>query len=326
MPSTTSVLSTYTTFAASATLPPVFLSTRITPSVGQLKVSKDPGDRSLSVTINKGQQVIDTFEGMELAWEFACTETQQTVVDVESWSQSSGKTEHRSILLCFHKNNKEKVLNTFLPYVLERSKAIKNEKKVLKLQSLGNSRGVNLHHPSTFDTLAMDPVLKKEIMDDLGRFVKRKDFYLKVGKPWKRGRLLYGPPGRGKSSLIEAMANYLKFDIYDLELASLHGNSDLRKLLTRTTNRSILVIEDIDCSIELQDRQNGGYNQGLIGFLERKKVMKRKHPDVEKQKEVDENQKENENKNESLVMEEKCEKKKAEPSRRKRARKPKGRT
>jgi chaperone BCS1 len=65
---------------------------------------------------------------------------------------------------------------------------------------------------------------------------------------------------------------------------------------------------------------------GLIGFLERKKVMKGKHPDVQKQKEVDENQKENDNKNESLDMEEKCEKKKAEPSRRKRARKPKGRT
>ena len=65
---------------------------------------------------------------------------------------------------------------------------------------------------------------------------------------------------------------------------------------------------------------------GLIGFLERKRVMKRKHPDVEKQKELDENQKENDNKNESLDKEEKCEKKKAEPSRRKRARKPKGRT
>ncbi|KAL9390158.1 hypothetical protein Peur_018763 [Populus x canadensis] len=293
MPSTTSVLSTYTTFAASAMLlrsvlnevqtmtsqlipqklqekissslghlfgsiysqlalvineynghsinemyqaSEVYLSTRITPSVGQLKVSKDPGDKSLSVTINKGQQ-------------------------------SSGKTEHRSILLCFHKNNKEKVLNTFLPYVLERSKAIKNEKKVLKLQSLGNYRGVNLYHPSTFDTLARDPVLKKEIMDDLDRFVTRKDFYLKVGKPWKRGYLLYGPPGTGKSSLIAAMANYLKFDIYNLELASLHGNSDLRKLLTRTTNRSILVIKDIDCSIELQDRQNGGYNQGKSQIL-----------------------------------------------------------
>ncbi|KDP26781.1 hypothetical protein JCGZ_17939 [Jatropha curcas] len=119
---------------------------------------------------------------------------------------------------------------------------------------------INLDHPSTFETLAMDPILKQELVDDLDRFVKRKDFYKRVGK--KRGYLLYGPPGTGKSSLIAAMANYLKFDIYDLELTSLHGNSDLRRLLTATANRSKLVIEDIDCSIDLQDRQHGGYDNG----------------------------------------------------------------
>lgn len=54
-----------------------------------------------------------------------------------------------------------------------------------------------------------------------------------------------------KSSLIVAMANYLKFDIYDLELTYLKRNSELRKLLIATANRSILVVEDIDCNIEL---------------------------------------------------------------------------
>ncbi|KAK9177111.1 hypothetical protein WN944_029130 [Citrus x changshan-huyou] len=42
----------------------------------------------------------------------------------------------------------------------------------------------------------------KTIMDDLERFLQRKEFYRRVGKAWKRGYLLYGPPGTGKSSLI----------------------------------------------------------------------------------------------------------------------------
>ena len=67
--------------------------------------------------------------------------------------------------------------------------------------------------------------------------------------------MLFEPPGIGKSSLIAAMANYLNFDIYDLQFRNLIGNSQLRQLLISTANRSILVVEDIDCSLELQDRR-----------------------------------------------------------------------
>ncbi|EEC79781.1 hypothetical protein OsI_21194 [Oryza sativa Indica Group] len=116
---------------------------------------------------------------------------------------------------------------------------------------------IDLHHPSTFDTLAMDQKLKQSIIDDLDRFIKRKDYYKRIGKAWKRGYLLYGPPGTGKSSLIAAMANHLKFDIYDLELTGVHSNSELRRLLVGMTSRSILVVEDIDCSIELKQREAG---------------------------------------------------------------------
>jgi ATP-dependent 26S proteasome regulatory subunit len=100
----------------------------------------------------------------------------------------------------------------------------------------------------------MDRTLKKSVMDDLERFVDRKEYYSKTGRAWKRGYLLYGPPGTGKSSLVAAMANYLKFDIYDLELTEIKSNSDLRRLLVGMSNRSILVVEDIDCSIDLHQR------------------------------------------------------------------------
>ncbi|EXB24925.1 putative mitochondrial chaperone bcs1 [Morus notabilis] len=114
---------------------------------------------------------------------------------------------------------------------------------------------VDFDHPSTFETMAMEEKVKKMVVEDLDRFVERKEFYKRVGKAWKRGYLLYGPPGTGKSSLIAAMANYLKFDVYDLQLSSLTSR-DLRRLLVSVANKSIIVIEDIDCSVKLDNRAN----------------------------------------------------------------------
>ncbi|PKI26302.1 hypothetical protein CRG98_049009, partial [Punica granatum] len=77
----------------------------------------------------------------------------------------------------------------------------------------------------------MEPEQKEALKEDLVRFLSRKEFYKRVGRAWKRGYLLYGPPGTGKSSLVAAMANYLKFDVYDLQLSNIVSDSDLRKLL-----------------------------------------------------------------------------------------------
>ncbi|KAI8023665.1 AAA-ATPase [Camellia lanceoleosa] len=317
MPSTTSVLSTYTTFTASAMLvrsvlnevqsitnqlipkqlqekiisklggligysssqmtlyideqpinqlfeaSEIYLRAKISPSVERLRVFKAPGQKHICVTIKSGEQIVDTFQDIQLTWQLKRTKSKKTGRDYDSGDNDFFHSERRSFELSFHKKYREIVLSSYLPYVLERSKSMKEENKVMKLHSYGGScSSVNLDHPSTFDTLAMDPTLKKEVMDDLDRFVNRKNFYRRVGKAWKRGYLLYGPPGTGKSSLIAAMANYLKFHIYDVELTRLRSNSDLRNLLVSTANQSILVIEDIDCSTNFQNRQAGGNNDG----------------------------------------------------------------
>ena len=103
----------------------------------------------------------------------------------------------------------------------------------------------------TFETLAMEQEKKREIVEDLLTFSKSKDFYAKIGKAWKRGYLLYGPPGTGKSTMIAAMANLLNYDVYDLELTAVKDNTELKRLLIETTTKSIIIIEDIDCSLDL---------------------------------------------------------------------------
>lgn len=247
----------------------IYLQTKISPSISKLRVSQAPREKSILVCISKGEKVTDVFDdGIQLKWEMVSSADNKQLPMGGDY-----KGERRSIELSFLKKNMDEVLTSYLPHVVEMSEMIKEENKVVKLYSLGNPHGgavgggggawgsINLDHPSTFETMAMDLEVKEELIKDLDRFVRRRKFYKRVGKAWKRGYLLYGPPGTGKTSLIAAMANYLKFDIYDLELTNMQRNSQLRKILVSTKNRSILVIEDIDCSIELQDRQVGRMNQ-----------------------------------------------------------------
>lgn len=64
----------------------------------------------------------------------------------------------------------------------------------------------------------MDSSQLQSVKADLDSFVAGKEYFQRVGRPWKRGYLLYGPAGSGKSSMIAAIANYLKWDVFDLEL------------------------------------------------------------------------------------------------------------
>lgn len=243
----------------------IYLGSKISPSSQRFNVSKPETENKFIVAMERNEATVDIYNGVKLNWVFVCKQVESTrrfhrPQDFNSVSRS----EVRSFELSFPKKHKEMVLNSYLPYIVKEAKSIKQEKKTIKLFTVeyenmyGNLadswRAVNLNHPATFETLAMDTSLKNAILQDLQRFLRRKDHYRKVGKAWKRGYLLYGPPGTGKSSLIAAMANYLNFDVYDLELTDVRCNSELRRLLVATANRSILVVEDIDCTIELQDR------------------------------------------------------------------------
>ncbi|XP_010468724.1 PREDICTED: AAA-ATPase At2g18193-like [Camelina sativa] len=234
----------------------MYLRNRIGPETARLRVGKLPKQKHFTISVEKGEELLDTFENCEMRW---------TYVESENEKENEVKCYYE---LTFEKKLRDKVINSYLSHVIAESEKIKRSLRVVKLYSKdvysrkdddGMARGnwgcINLEHPSTFDTLAMDPDAKKKIIDDLERFLKRREFYKRVGKAWKRGYLLYGPPGTGKSSLIAAMANYLKFDVFDLDLSSIYDNGSLKRILLSTTNRSILVIEDIDCSSEVIDRE-----------------------------------------------------------------------
>ncbi|CAL9046959.1 unnamed protein product [Musa banksii] len=155
---------------------------------------------------------------------------------------SSLSSDHRYLELSFHSRHREAVRSQYIPHVLPEAERIRlraRERRLYTNRSVvfGDDHRnpwspAPFSHPSTFDTLAIDPVLR----DDLLRFVSRRNYYSRVGRAWKRGYFLYGPPGTGKTSLVAAIANLLEFDVYDLDLTA------LRRLLVSTNPKSVVVI------------------------------------------------------------------------------------
>ncbi|KAK9684630.1 hypothetical protein RND81_10G221400 [Saponaria officinalis] len=194
------------------------------------------------------EEVIDQFKGVTVWW----------VLEVKD----SVKT--KAYKLMFHRKYRELISGEYLDYVINEGKMIiqRNRTRKLYLNKVPDSysralwMSVNFEHPANFDNLAMSTAKKREIVEDLLSFSKSKDFYARVGKAWKRGYLLYGPPGTGKSTMIAAMANLLGYDVYDLELTSVSSNEELRRLLISTDKKSIIAIEDVDCSLDITQKRD----------------------------------------------------------------------
>lgn len=84
-------------------------------------------------------------------------------------------------------------------------------------------------------------------------------WYADRGIPFRRGYLLHGVPGSGKSSLIHAIAGELMLDIYVVSLSSSWMNdSILQTLMGRVPNRCILLLEDLDAAFTRSTTRDEG--------------------------------------------------------------------
>ena len=70
------------------------------------------------------------------------------------------------------------------------------------------------------DSVILAEGVEEAIADDFTRFLGSRAWYMDRGIPYRRGYLLHGAPGSGKTSFITALAGELGFDICVLNLVS----------------------------------------------------------------------------------------------------------
>ncbi|KAL0566270.1 hypothetical protein V5O48_015747 [Marasmius crinis-equi] len=99
----------------------------------------------------------------------------------------------------------------------------------------------------SLSSIVLDPGVKDLIVADARDFLGSRKWYTERGIPFRRGYLLYGAPGSGKTSLIHSLASELELDVYIISLSRIGlDDSGLDTLINELPERCVALMEDID--------------------------------------------------------------------------------
>lgn len=103
---------------------------------------------------------------------------------------------------------------------------------------------------STWEDLFLPSNLKIELKSLIENFLASKDFYAKSRIPWKRGVLLFGQPGNGKTSIIRTIIS--EYDFKPVTFTPGVRPESLRDAFAYAEEQSpsLLYIEDLDSLVE----------------------------------------------------------------------------
>ncbi|CAG8700446.1 2314_t:CDS:2 [Rhizophagus irregularis] len=137
-------------------------------------------------------------------------------------------------------------------YLNEITRSYLETQRKMKVRSRYERNSSYWYHVQTLscvrnlDSVALDELQEILLKRELDTFVNDKDFYDRIGIPYRRGILLYGKPGTGKTSLINAISSHLSRDTYYLNLKTISDDNELSAAFSSVPANQIIVLEDVD--------------------------------------------------------------------------------
>jgi hypothetical protein len=151
----------------------------------------------------------------------------------------------------------KRVVSKLIEEVLEYNKKLNSIKKRTSIDVKSSSEYGDWVKESVLEPKPLSSIYlegKHVILDDVHNFLDSEEWYKKNHIIYKRGYLLTGPPGNGKTSFIMSLAKELKRTINFLNLNNV-GDKAIRDLFRNLKSNSILVIEDIDAAFSSRDNE-----------------------------------------------------------------------
>ncbi|KZT67077.1 P-loop containing nucleoside triphosphate hydrolase protein [Daedalea quercina L-15889] len=142
------------------------------------------------------------------------------------------------------------ILQSLLDEARETYKAA--EKKFISIYAAdtsGDWRYMTCRPKRPLSSIILDPGIKELLLNDARDFLDSRKWYTDRGIPFRRGYLLYGAPGSGKTSMIQSIAGELSLNVYIVTLSRIGmDDSSLNELISNMPRRCIALMEDIDAA------------------------------------------------------------------------------
>jgi AAA+ superfamily predicted ATPase len=122
---------------------------------------------------------------------------------------------------------------------------------------------------STFDNIVLTPGMAERIKEDVQQWLDSRELYERHGVPWKRGMIMVGPPGNGKTHMIKALINHFGLNTLYVRGFSSEYDTDAKNISevfdrARSCAPALMILEDLDTLVNPKNRSH--FLNELDGF------------------------------------------------------------